>query len=101
MTYISEVSEDRENLERLRREILQNVESRREDSNNAFSEFIKFSGIVYSGGAIAVLSFIASRKENPVSSVAIVSFGVRCARLLFWCIGGNYVNMEITITITL
>jgi hypothetical protein len=82
MTYISEVAKNPENLERLRREILENIESRREESDSAFTEFAKFSGIVYSGGAIAILSFIASRKDNSVPLVAIVSLGCFAISLL-------------------
>jgi hypothetical protein len=60
--------------ERFRREILGNVETRRKEANEAFSELCKISGLIYSGGTIAILSFIASRKENAVSSYAIASF---------------------------
>lgn len=60
--------------ERFRREILENVETRRKEANDAFSELCKISGVVYSGGTIAILSFIASRKEGTVPSYAIISF---------------------------
>jgi hypothetical protein len=82
MTYISEVGKNPENLERLRGEILENIESRREESGSAFSEFSKFSGIVYSGGTIAILSYIASRKDTTVPLLAIASFGCFSISLL-------------------
>jgi hypothetical protein len=73
MTYIQDIPEG-EHRERLRREILGIIEGRREESINAFSELCKFSGIVYSGGAIAILSFIASRKDGTIPVLAILSF---------------------------
>ncbi len=82
MTYISKVATNPENLERLRREILENIESRREQADSAFTEFSKFSGIVYSGGTIAILSYIASRKDNAVPWLAIASFGCFAISLL-------------------
>jgi glucan phosphoethanolaminetransferase (alkaline phosphatase superfamily) len=60
--------------ERHRREILGIVEARRRETNEALSELSKISSVIYSGGTIAILSFIASRKEGAVPSYAIISF---------------------------
>jgi len=68
--------------ERFRREILENVETRRKEANEAFSELCKISSVIYSGGTIAVLSFIASRKEGAVPSYAIISFAFFILSLL-------------------
>jgi glucan phosphoethanolaminetransferase (alkaline phosphatase superfamily) len=87
MTYIQDVADgDSEHLERLRREILGNVESRRQEANNAFSEMCKFCGIVYSGGTIAILSFIGSRKEGKVPTSAVVSFSFFVVCLLSFAV---------------
>jgi hypothetical protein len=87
MTYIQDVPDgDREHLERLRQEILGNVESRRQEANSAFAEMCRFCGIVYSGGTIAILSFIASRKESMVPAVAIVSFALFVVSLLSFAV---------------
>jgi glucan phosphoethanolaminetransferase (alkaline phosphatase superfamily) len=68
--------------ERFRREIPGNVETRRKESNEAFSELCKISSLIYPGGTIAVLSFIASRKEGAVPSYAIISFAFFILSLL-------------------
>jgi hypothetical protein len=59
MTYIQDIPEG-PNRERLRAEILGNLDKRREDAHNALTEYIKYMGIVLSGGTIAILGFIAS-----------------------------------------
>jgi hypothetical protein len=74
-TSIQDIPEG-EHLERIRREILDNVERRRQEANNALSDLTKYLGIVCSGGTIAILSFIATKKASgaAVPSFAIVSF---------------------------
>ena len=73
MTHVGDIPVG-EVRERFRRGILGNVETRRREGNEAFSELCKISSVIYSGGTIAILNFIASRKEGTVSSYAIVSF---------------------------
>jgi hypothetical protein len=85
MTHIGDISEV-EHRERIRREILDNVERRREEGNAAFTELCKISGIIYSGGTIAILSFIASRKAGMVPDYAIVSFILFALSLLSFAI---------------
>jgi hypothetical protein len=63
MTYINDIPEG-EHRERLRAEIFRNLRHRREEALGAFDGLCKYMGIVLSGGAIAVLSFIGARKDH-------------------------------------
>lgn len=71
-TYVQDIPKDQ--LERIRGEILGNVEQRREEAHEAFSDLTKYMGIILSGGAIAILSFIGSRKDQAIPTLAILSF---------------------------
>lgn len=79
-TYIQDIPA--EPRERLRSEILDNVEYRRKESNQWFDSLTKYVAIVYSGGTIAILSFIASRKDGQVPDTAIVSLALLIASVL-------------------
>jgi hypothetical protein len=70
-THIQDIPEDPR--ERLRREILANVEGRRVEAQQAFLELVKYVGIILSGGTIAILGFIGSRKDSPIPAIAIAS----------------------------
>jgi hypothetical protein len=48
MTYIQDIP-DGPDKERLRAEILRNLDKRKEDAHNALTEYIKYMGIVLSG----------------------------------------------------
>jgi hypothetical protein len=72
MTYIQDIP-DGPNRERIRAEILRNLDKRKEDAHNALTEYIKYMGIVLSGGTIAILGFIAARKGSTLPVFAIVS----------------------------
>lgn len=73
MTRIADIPQGK-NRERLRQEILDNVEARRGEARDAFDALTKYVGVVYSGGAIAILSFIAARKDSHIPDAAIWSF---------------------------
>jgi len=86
MTYIQDVTGgDKEHAERIRREILENVESRRQEANSALSELFKFSGLIYSGGAIAILGFMA-RKQGEIPKLAVLSFAFFALCLLSFAV---------------
>jgi hypothetical protein len=71
VTYIQDIPDDVR--ERLREEIFRNLGQRRDDATQAFSEVSKYMGIIISGGTIAILSFIGTRKDTPIPAPAIVS----------------------------
>ena len=58
--YIRDMQEKPEERERIRREIHNNVEIRRQESHTALQYLISFSGIIYSGSVIAILGYIGS-----------------------------------------
>src|SRR5271166_3269146 len=72
MTYIQNIPEC-DNRERLRAEIFRNLGQRRDDAQQAFTELCKYMGFILPGGTIAILSFIASRKDSPIPLLSILS----------------------------
>lgn len=77
---------DAETRERLRREILGGVESRREEAHKSFSFLINFMGLVLSGATIAVLSFLAQRATSTIPPLGVASFIVFATALLSFAV---------------
>src|SRR5579884_2926795 len=71
-TFINDIKDDT-HRERIRGEILENVESRRQEALQAFDALVKYMGIILSGATIAILSFIGTRKDAPVPVSALLS----------------------------
>jgi hypothetical protein len=71
-TYIQDIPEG-PLRERHRAEILGNVEKRRDEALTAFSDVTKYMGIIISGGTIAILGFIGSRKAAPIPVWSVYS----------------------------
>ena len=72
MTFINDAPDDVR--ERLRGEILANVETRQEEARQAFSFLVNFMGIVLSGAMIAILGFLGTKSPNQVPVLGVLSF---------------------------
>ena len=81
MTYINDIPEG-EVRERLRAEVLGNVEHRSEESLQWQTESLRFVGLVTSGATVAVLGFIASRGDLAPEPWSALSLGLLIASLL-------------------
>lgn len=73
-------------FERIRTEILQNVEHRAQESAQAFSGLMTFCGIIYTGATVAILGYIGGRSSAGVPYLAILSFVFFAAALVAFAI---------------
>lgn len=77
---------DHPHFERIRGEILSNINYRSKEAQQAFTGLMTFCGVIYTGGTIAILSFIGTRSSSGVSYLALASFGCFVAALLSFAI---------------
>jgi hypothetical protein len=61
-------------FERIRTEILHNVQSRADESSQAFTGLMSFCGIVYTGATIAILGYMGARASVGVPYLSVLSF---------------------------
>ena len=73
-------------FERIRAEILGNVDRRLRESHEAFTGLATFSGILYSGGVVASLGFIGSQIGAGLTCFAIASFVLMSSALCVFAI---------------
>ncbi|TPK42645.1 MULTISPECIES: hypothetical protein [unclassified Mesorhizobium] len=83
--YINEIVEHPA-FERIRGEILNNVETRAKEAQAAFNGLMTFCGVIYTGGTIAVLGFVGGRISAGVPYLAIASLGLFVCALLSFAI---------------
>lgn len=91
MTKINEIAEKHpEHLERLRGEILKNVDSRNDQETAAINRLVTYMGIVCSGSTIAILGYISQQLKSGVPLLSILALGsfvaaaMSLAACLYW-----------------
>lgn len=83
--FINEIV-DHPSFERIRGEILSNVDHRLRVSHEAFTSLATFSGLLYSGGVVAALTFIGSELERGLSYFAVAAFVLIAAALCVFAV---------------
>jgi hypothetical protein len=77
---------DHPSFERIRSEILGNVERRAQESAQAFNGLMTFCGIIYTGATVAILGYMGGRASVGVPYLSILSFGFFAFALVVFAI---------------
>jgi len=83
--YINEIV-DQPGFERIRGEIITNLNDRAREAQQAFNGLTTFCGLAYTGATAAILSFIGSRSSAGVPYIAILSFVLLSISLIIFSI---------------